>query len=206
MPRRKVPSPHTRAPSLSRGAGKNHRIDIKLTPAGPAGSLDLFSDSFTFHLRIKKATVTGSAIVSGPGFAAELKWRGRDRWKLKYLHEGEDSTMSIYAALGKVTKTTNLFGVRRKDPNHDLLLSYSKGLGLHGRVKAKSKSLSFGLSFARGGATSVELEHKGSQHHLKGRFYADGGYELVAKIQVHPGYVKLSKARDRARIEVSFSF
>jgi len=190
----------------SQASGRNFRIDLELARDGPQGSLDLFADGFTLHLELAKGRPSGSAVITGNSFSAKLHWKGKKTWKLEYLQEGPEAVMGVYARLGKVTGGTNLFGIRRKSPTTDLRLSFSRRLGLHGRVVAKRKDLAFGLRFARGGATSVEVQHRGKRHRLEARFYRDGTYAITARVKVASGEVILSKGRRDLEVRVSFSF
>jgi len=109
--------PRTRSSTKpKRGAGKHHRIDIKLRDSVPEGTLDFYSDNFTMHLRLKKSGISGSSIVSGKDHAAKLTLSSQNKWSLEYLHTKDDRTMKVFAKLGKVTKATSLFayGVRFK--------------------------------------------------------------------------------------------
>jgi len=195
-----------RISSRKQGAGKHHRLDLKLSAAGPDGVLDFFSDGFTCHLELKKGAVSGSAIISGRGFATRLAVTPRNLWTLEYIHERSKTTMSILASFGAVTKSTNLFGVRRKDAHHDIQLSFSEKLGIHGYVAGMTKNLKFGLRFSKRGAAAVEFEHAGAGHDLKAVYHPGGSYELSLKIMVGGGTLHVSKKKDQIQAEASFIF
>lgn len=192
--------------SIKKGAGKHHHVDVKLSAAGPDGTLDFFSDGFAFHLALKKGKISGSAIVSGRDFATKLQVSPKNLWKLEYIHEQDDRMMSVYTNFGEVTKSTNLFGVSHKAHDHDIQLAFSERLGIHGRVASTSKHLNFGLRFTKRGAASVEFTHSGNQHELKANYYSDGNYRLKLRIDVGGGVLTISKRRKQMEAEAQFSF
>lgn len=195
-----------RRSATKKGAGEHHHVNVKLSAAGPDGVLDFFSDGFAFHLALKKGKISGSAIVSGRDFATKLQVSPKNLWKLEYIHEKDDRTMSVYTNFGAITKSTDLFGVSHADKTHDIQLAFSERLGIHGYVASTSKHLDFGLRFTKRGAASVELAHSGAQHELKAKYHSDGNYELKLRIDVGGGTLTLSKKKKQLEAEAQFSF
>jgi hypothetical protein len=196
----------SRISSRKLGAGKHHRLDLKLSAAGPDGVLDFFSDGFSCHLELKKGAVSGSTIISGRDFATRLAVTPRNLWTLEYIHEKNETAMSISASFGAVTKSANLFGVSRKDAYSDIQLSFSENLGINGHVAGKTRNLSYKLRFSKHGAAAVELEHTGAAHLLKAVYYPGGSYELSMQMTVGGGTLTVSKKKDDIQAEASFSF
>jgi hypothetical protein len=188
------------------GAGKHHRVAIKLSEPGPDGTLDFFSDRFSLHIGLNKGKISGSAIVAEEGFSAKLKLSPRNLWDLLYTHEGKSGTMSISARLGRITKRTSIFDVSRKSKNHDIKLGFSKKLGINGHVRTKLRYLDFGLSFSKDGATSVDIKNSGKSYSLALKFFPDGMYEFNAKIDMKGGKLTLAKKKKSIKAEASFSF
>lgn len=196
----------TAQPSRKKAAGKHHFVDVKIGGSSPQGSLDFFSDGFACHVKLKNGKLTGSSIVSGKDFAAKVVLGTADLWTLEYIHKKPDETMTLTARLGRITNSTNLFGISHKNKTHDIKLAFSEKLGLNGKVTAKTGSLSFGLSFTKHGTAAVEMAHSGKDHDLSAKYYPSGEFEFKARVSTGGGELSIIKSRHEIKAQAEFSF